>query len=215
VSDIESEIAEEMGEELEAPTDGNQEGESEGDAEQADAHAGIVAPAPRSQKEIDAVQDKLAKEAERHARRVEEIMGDDFGFLVPNPTDWTPGFIFNIPEMHPQPEQVAELHALLGQSAPLELREAEDAEGCDKCNALGEVLTGSRKPGQETKPCSACSGTGWRTKLREVASVASLTNPVMPNGGAIPSPETYQVKDSWGRPSGHPHFGIDPVAITA
>ena len=215
MTDTETEIAEQM-----TPDDDELAAEEESEREQAEQDAepesaAEVAPAPRSQKEIDRMTEKLGNEAARHAARVHEIMGEDFALLVPNPTDWTPGFIFNVPEMHPTPDALAELHAILGQSAPLELREADDAEGCDKCNALGEVLTGSRKPGQETKPCSACTGTGWRTKLRAVEPVPQYGAHTGSDGLTVVTPEAYQVKDSWGRPAGHPHFGIDPVAIGA
>lgn len=191
-------------------TGGDQPDETGGETEAAAATSAV-----RSQKEIEDLTRKLENEASRHEKRVAEIMGDDFALLVPNPTDWTPGFIFNVPEMHPVPEQIAELHALLGHASAPELREAEDAEGCEKCNALGEVLTGSRKPGQETKPCSACSGTGWKTKMPTAPQMPTVTFAQQPANGAQVTPETYQVKDSWGRPHGHPHFGIDPVAITA
>lgn len=170
--------------------------------------------APRSQKEIDQLTKRLENEAERHAKAVERIMGDDFALLVPSPVDWTPGFLFNVPAMHPTPEQVAELHALLGNAAPLELREAEDAEGCDKCNALGEVLTGSRKPGQETKPCTACTGTGWKTK--PVPMQQQAYTPPVSNGSSMAAnqPNVFQVADRWGRPVGHPHYGLEPANVT-
>ena len=215
MSDTEAEIADQMSDDDDLEGLEGEDAETDDALEQPDTDAALEQPAPRSQKEIEELQGKLEREAERHAKRVAEIMGDDFSLLVPSPVDWTPGFIFNVPEMHPLPDQVAELHALLGGSAPVELREADDAEGCDKCNALGEVLTGSRKPGQETKPCSACTGTGWRTKLRAVEPVTQYDFGQNGVAGVPITPDTYQVKDSWGRPAGHPHFGIDPVLITA
>jgi len=198
--------------ELEAEAD-EQGDDGEQDGEQVAPEA--AAPAPRSQKEIDDLTKKLEAEAARHEKRVAEIMGDDFALLVPSPVDWTPGFIFNVPEMHPTPEAVATLHALLGQSAPVELREADDAEGCDKCNALGEVLTGSRKPGQETKPCTACTGTGWRTKAQQLQAVPTPTiytgtGTTLGNG-----PNQFPVADRWGRPYGHPHYNIEPANVGA
>lgn len=187
----------------------------EGDAENEATLAVEGSPAPRSQQEIEALNAKLNREAEAHAKRVEKIMGDDFQLLVPNPTDWTPGFIFNVPEMHPTPEAVAELHAILGHAPQIELREAEDAEGCDKCNAIGDVLTGSRKPGQETKPCVGCGGTGWKTKVQMPAPPQQPT--VYANGGtANPSvPNQFQVADRWGRQYGHPHYGLEPALVGA
>jgi hypothetical protein len=215
MSDIEQEIAEEMGDE-ETPDDSGADGIPEdGDGGAADSPGDEAAPPPRSQAEIDALTKKLEAEAARHEKRVAEIMGDDFALLVPSPVDWTPGYIFNVPEMHPQPEQVAALHALLGGAQPVELRPATDAEACEACNALGEVLTGSRKPGQETKPCVACGGTGWKPKSAPLAPVQ-----VFPAGGngndAQPvQPNTLQVADRWGRPVGHPHYGLEPAFVGA
>jgi len=213
VSELEEEIAEEMGEDAGVP-DGidpetgeiiEQSGEPEAAAE--------VAPAPRSQKEIDEVQDKLKAEAKRHSNAVAKIMGEDFGFLVPNPTDWTPGFIFNVPEMHPAPEALHELHALLRAPEQIELRPATDAEACPDCNALGEVLTGSKKPGQETKPCPGCGGTGWKPKLA-VAPTQTQVYDFTGNGGTQGgAPNQIQVADRFGRPFGHPHYGLDPAQV--
>jgi hypothetical protein len=213
VTDVEQEIAEQMGDDdVSAEADGNG-ATAETDAATADDTAASESAAPRSQADIDKLTRQLEKEAERHAKRVAEIMGDDFALLVPSPVDWTPGFLFNVAEMLPTPEQVAELHALLGGGAPVELREAEDARSCDKCNGLGDVLTGSRKPGQETKPCSGCGGVGWVHKAAPVALVAPIAGTASQMPVSVPTPETYQVKDSWGRPMGHPHFGLDPVSV--
>ena len=215
MSDTETEIAEQMNDDDDTATLEDDEAQADDTLEDDETQLEAQPAQPRSQKEIEELQGKLEREGERHAKRVAEIMGDDFALLVPNPTDWTPGFLFNVPEMLPFPEQVAAFDAIIGRGASAELAEAEDAEGCDKCNALGEVLTGSRKQGQETKPCSACNGTGWKTKLYPVAPPAQLSGSISGNVSGPVTPDTYQVKDSWGRPRGHPHFGIDPVSITA
>ena len=213
MTDDETQINEELSPDEEAESEDETGGDQPDETDGGESEAAATAPAVRSQKEIDKLHGQLEREAERHTKRVAEIMGDDFPLLVPSPVDWTPGFIFNVPEMHPAPEQVSELHALLGQAAPVEYQAAEDAEQCDKCRGLGDVLTGSRKPGQETKPCSGCTGTGWKTKAPPLPQTTPGTYGQPPGNGATISPETYQVKDSWGRPSGHPHFGIDPVAV--
>jgi hypothetical protein len=214
MSDEEDKIAAEMTPDTEGAPDDAATSPVEGDAEAVAPLAVEGAPAPRSQEEIEALTTKLNREAEAHAKRVEKIMGDDFALLVPNPTDWTPGFIFNVPEMHPTPEQVAALHELLGEGPQVELLPAEDAEGCDKCNALGEVLTGSRKPGQQTKPCSGCNGVGWKTRLQMPVPVAQPT--VYQNGSTTTTsqPNQFQVADRWGRPFGHPHYNLEPAAVS-
>jgi len=213
MSELEEEIAEEMGADNGVPENVDPEtgeilepeGEPEAIAE--------PTPPPPTEKEIEARMRALEKQAVKHAAAVEKIMGDDFSMLVPSPVDWTPGFIFNVPGMQPSPEQVGELHALLGQSAPMELREAEDAEGCDKCNALGEVLTGSRKPGQETKPCTACTGTGWRTKALPLAQVSQIDYSVNATNTGVVTPNQPIVADRWGRQYGHPHYGLEPANV--
>lgn len=213
MSEVEQEIAEQMGEEEDssATDDGLLEEEQEqgGGVEEAAASP----PPPRSQSDIDALTKKLENEAARHAKRVEEIMGDDFALLVPSPIDWTPGFIFNVPEMHPFPEQLAQLDAILGRGGEEDLLDAEDAEACDKCNARGVTKTGSRVEGQRTKPCGKCNGNGWVTKFVPMAPPTPL--PTYQNGaaGQPVSPDTFQVKDQWGRPNGHPHFGLDPITV--
>lgn len=215
MSDIEQEIAEEMGDE-ETPDESGADGIPEdGDGGAADSPGDEAAPPPRSQAEIDALTKKLEAEAARHEKRVAEIMGDDFALLVPSPVDWTPGYIFNVPEMHPQPEQVAALHALLGGAQPVELLPADDAEPCPKCNALGEVLTGSRKPGQETKQCRHCTGAGWITKAAPLATVQPLAQTSYTGAAQPVEPNTMQVADRWGRPVGHPHYGLEPAFVGA
>jgi hypothetical protein len=214
-----SEIEEQINEELSPDEDEVEDDTALGDDEpnEADGGEGNAAstPAVRSQKEIEELTGKLEREAERHAKRVAEIMGDDFQLLVPNPTDWTPGFIFNVPQMLPLPEQVAALDAILGRDEEGELLDAEDAQACDKCNARGRTRTGSKVDGQRTKPCAKCNGTGWVVRLAAVAPLEHVYGAANTTASAPVTPDTYQVKDSWGRPAGHPHFGIDPVAITA
>lgn len=215
MSELEEDIAAEMEPDADEQPDDAAPDPGEGDAVEGADGSATAAPAPRSQKEIDVLTEKLRKEAERHENRVRELMGDDFGLLVPSPVDWTPGYIFNVPEMHPAPEQVADLHALLGGAAPVELKAATDAEACPDCNALGEVLTGSRKPGQETKPCVHCTGTGWRTRMQMPTPTPAPV--AYTNGGntGVTAPNQFQVADRWGRPFGHPHYNLEPASVGA
>jgi hypothetical protein len=141
-------------------------------------------------------------------------MGEDFGLLVPSPVDWTPGFIFNAPGMLPAPEQVQALHALLGDAHSIELQPALDAEACDACHAFGEVLTGSKKPGQETKPCSACGGTGWKPKMAPPAPVPIVGSFPTTTTTDQAAPNQLQVADRWGRPFGHPHYNMEPAQVS-
>jgi len=213
VSELEEEIAEEMGDDHGVPEGIDPETgeiiEPDGEPEA----AAEAAPAPRSQKEIEQSAKKLEAEAERHAKRVAEIMGDDFSLLVPSPVDWTPGFIFNVPEMLPSPEQVAEFDAILGRAQGADFLPAEDAEACAKCNALGQVLTGSRAAGQETKLCVSCNGAGWVTKQIPYTPPVLVANGTGTGINAAPVPNQPIAADRYGRPYGHPHYGLEPANV--
>jgi len=74
-----------------------------------------------------------------------------------------------------------------GEVAPeLEVKQAEDAEPCPDCNALGITKTGSLQPGQETKPCGKCGGRGWRDVVQTYAP------PVVLPTAATSAPQTMQ-----------------------
>ena len=215
MSDIEQEIAEEMGDE-ETPDDSGADGIPEdGDGGAADSPGDEAAPPPRSQAEIDALTKKLEAEAARHEKRVAEIMGEDFALLVPSPVDWTPGYIFNVPEMHPQPEQVAALHALLGGVAPVDFPDDPGRTTCDMCLGTTKLKTGSLDPIEAALPCRFCQGHGWTGEGNpkiEPVHIASVTHLVQ---GDPPQPNTLQVADRWGRPVGHPHYGLEPAFVGA
>jgi hypothetical protein len=213
VSELENEIAEEMGDDNGVPDGIDPETgeiiEQDGGPEAPEA----AAPPPPTEKQIEARMRALEKQAAKHAAAVEKIMGDDFAMLVPSPVDWTPGFIFNVPGMQPMPEQVAELHALLGDAQGIEYLPAEDATACEKCNALGEVLTGSRKPGQEKKLCVTCNGSGWVTKPLPLAPVQQIDYSANSGSSTAVIPNQPIAADRFGRPYGHPHYGLDPAQI--
>lgn len=214
MSDVEQQIAEEMGDDESAPEEATTADGDGQDGETGQAEAEAAPPAPRTQKEIEAIQRALEKEAERHDKRVREIMGDDYAMLVPSPVDWTPGYIFNVEGMRPDDEALAVLDAIIGREAGADFLPAEDAQPCEKCGALGRTLTGSRVQGQETKPCSTCSGSGWVPKL----ALPQVPAPAMVYGngntGNPVAPNQVAVADRWGRPSGHPHYGLEPALVS-
>lgn len=213
MASTEQEIAEQMGEDVDAPADDDANPDDEGTLTHPEGELVTPPPAPPSQAEIEARQEKLEREADRHAKRVAEIMGDDFGELIPNPCDWTPGYLVN-PALAPIPPDVlAAFDEIVGRGDRAALLEATDAQACDACNALGQVLTGSKVPGQETKPCGSCQGSGWRHKMS--AAPPAPTYDFSQNAGAAqpPPPNVVQVADAYGRPVGHPHYGMNPAAI--
>jgi transcription elongation factor Elf1 len=123
--------------------DGEGDGGEPDDPEAAKADAG-----PSSA----AVLEKADKENRRYMRALEKILGED-ETRHECPTCNGLGVTWGEPE------------------ALLEVAAADDAEPCPACNALGVVKTGSKQPGQETKPCGKCGGRGWREKIAPLAAV--------------------------------------------
>lgn len=214
MTDVETEIAEQMGDDEPDAQDVTPDDDGGENDDAGVAGVAAAAPAPRTQKEIEAIQRALEKEAERHDKRVREIMGDDYAMLVPSPVDWTPGYIFNVEGMQPDDDALAMLDAILGRGAAADFAPAEDAQACDKCHALGKTLTGSRVPGQETKPCVSCGGSGWVAKMAEVAPLPYVVSGTNGQYGTTLPPNQVPVADRWGRPAGHPHYGMEPANVT-
>lgn len=215
MSTTEEQIVQEMEEDTDVPANVDPEtGEIlEPDAEQQAQTE--EAAAPRSQKEIDQLTKRLESEADRHAKRVAEIMGDDFALLVPSPVDWTPGFIFNVPEMHPTPEAVAALHALLGEVPPADYPDDPGRQACDVCLGTSKLKTGSLDPNEGALPCRFCMGHGWIGEGNPKVQPLQLVPPVASENGAQQQPNALQVADRWGRPFGHPHYGLEPAYVGA
>jgi hypothetical protein len=103
--------------------------------------------------------------------------------------------------------------ALLGREALPELRSSDGYRICDVCDGWGEVLTGARKPISRAAVCPNpnCGGKGYVQVPISVPPVA----PIVPfPGAAVPfQPLPQGVNDQWGRPAGHPQWGIDPSLI--
>lgn len=104
---------------------------------------------------------QLAAETERHARRVQSIMGqyvDGFEECAPC------GGVGLVPPGPP----------------PAEMKPHEWFKACATCDGIGEVLTGSLRPGQEARNCPTCLGRGYLELLDQGGT------PVAPDSG-VPS----------------------------
>lgn len=189
-------------------------GEEDGGEESDEEPAALAAPAPKSEKEIEKALSRLDSERFRHAKRVGEIIGDDAVLLSPCPMcgDSLAGWLF---PHEPQVEQISGIHARLGVEPEPEYAKAEDARACDKCHALGKVLTGSAVPEHRTKLCAGCQGAGWvlvagpaPNVVQISAAGAGQTTPGYAEGSVMPP-------DAWQRPWGHPDYGTFPEWVAA
>lgn len=123
-------------------------------------------PQGLSEQEIEKRQDKLARENERHAKRVGEIMEEDGNDLIPCPIcmDGIAGWIYP-PDAAPLSEEaVHRTRQVIGLPDYSNMRQVAWAQQCEDCGGNGEVLTGSHKYGEETTTCLNCKGHGWLNK---------------------------------------------------
>jgi hypothetical protein len=132
----------------------------DGDVEEEETSDAPEAQSVRDEKELDRAFEKVRREHERHANRIQEIVGADFEALAPCPlcSHFADGFL-GLVEL---PEQaIPQLRAILGMPDLTTFHAAEDARTCPRCGGLGRVLTGSNVPGYEVKDCQGCNGIGW------------------------------------------------------
>lgn len=166
-----------------------------------------------TEKQREKIIGRLDNESDRHTKRVAEILGPDVSDLAPCPACWehAPGFVLNgvmLDEV-----QAAMVRGLLGiQDTPSYKTNPEYAI-CETCDGLGMVLSGSKVANQEIQPCPKCQNKGF-----ERIPIAWQPPPAPPLV-AVPTPTQDWAAlppgpvDQWGRPAGHPHFGMDPAKI--
>lgn len=143
-----------------------QAAEDERNAEREDTQA--AGAETKSQKEIEAMQTKLDAEAQRHDKRVREILGDEIAVFVPCPIDHTPGYVMHVAGM-PMPDDVrAAIASLWGEEAFPDYLSDPTTETCATCGGWGETLSGGKGGNRALKVCSGCGGNGWMTKTTPV-----------------------------------------------
>lgn len=174
----------------------------------------LAAPA-QTDKEIEKRIGQLDAEAKRHAKRVNEILGEDALGLVlceacpPN----TPGFHYPA-AMFPEgsPERV--LYSQLAGGDGAEHRHPDYFKTCDECNGYGTVLTGAQL-GLITHEisCPVCKTQGYIDLRGQEGAPQMATAPL---NGSVTDPvvDPAALDDMWGRPFGHPRHGKFPIYLT-
>lgn len=183
-----------------------------------------VEPEPEPQMEPPAdmakVMQKLDRENDRHAREVEKIMAGDFAIVAECPLciQGPRGFVFPLPTLPPEAQDAirAGVNMYVGSPIPEpeSLKEAGDMHACNGCDGWGVVRSGSKNPNHVIEQCNVCRGNGW--KLKEytpppLAPVAPLPSYPGADAAFIAIPQGQA--DGYGRPAGHPHWGLDPASV--
>lgn len=156
-----------------------------------------VEDGPDSQAQMEEIGKKLDGLTKHVARRMSEILGESANDFEECElcTYWnTPGWRFK----GPLPEAVTDaLRAALGEHSADAWKADEYSRACDKCNGIGQVLTGSKAPGQETIQCIKCHGMGWVPIGNERASgVFAIPNGPTPQAPATVAPVTPSAPDT-------------------
>jgi hypothetical protein len=159
--------------------------------------------------DVEKASKQLENEAGRHARRVEEIMGPDFGALTTCELCWpiAPGFRW---DKAPDDDQIARVRVAIGLPDVSNFAPSATERQCDDCRGLGKVRTGSTVPGQETASCDACKGKGYvGTRPRQNGSEAPVEALQVENG-VTPAIDDGIERDMFGTPATDPDFGKMP-----
>ena len=169
--------------------------------------------AAMTEKQRERIIDKLDRENDRHTKRVAEVLGSDVSDLAPCPLCWEHAQGYILVGVMVDEVTAAMTRQVLGIEEEPEFLPNPEFVTCQTCAGLGHVLSGSRVRDQITVPCPKCTSKGF-----ERVPIA-WTPPPAPALAAVPQPgpDWSQLPpgpaDQWGRPAGHPHFGMDPAKI--
>lgn len=166
--------------------------------------------APRTDKEVAKAQDLLGNEAERHAKRVKQILGADADDLVQCAL-CSPAFAGWRTDAAPTPEVVAAVRVAIGLPDVSNFLASDTEATCRSCGGLGEVRTGSLVPRFETAKCDACKGRGYmETRPRQGVEPGAEIEPALENGDGPPFDDGV-TRDMFGTPITDPDYGKMPA----
>ena len=207
------EIAEREASEAEAENPDEETPEPiEGDEAEAEAEPD---PEPSSQFSMEEATKKLAASEKAHRTRVATIMGEDLNEveLCPLCATFTAGFVLPYAALTAEVSLKDAVRRLNGDAPQAELQQAKDKMACPDCDGWGDVLTGAKVERGKTDQCIKCNGKGFVTKLYVPDQPAGNAEPYPGSGEKIVNPPPGGVSDGYGRPAGHPHWGVDPATI--
>jgi hypothetical protein len=197
---------------------GTDEGDEAADADETEHETGppSAAALPRDSLTIsDELNKKREEQAKSQARNVERL-ADEYGQdVMPCPlcerVDIAPLIVAKLVAI--PPEGWAALAQMGGAEPEPEHEPAEGVVMCDRCKGYGELDYPTRNPHMARQTCPACAGNGYvpeRQAEQPSAPVFTFPTPSTPTPPFMGPPASA---DQWGRPPGHPHYGLDPAAV--
>jgi hypothetical protein len=103
--------------------------------------------------------------------------------------------------------------ALIGKHAEPQYVESDQYERCAACDGWGDVLTGAQKPVSRAAQCNQCGGKGFKPVVQAYVAPPAPTQTAFPGAQLPYVPLPAGSNDAWGRPAGHPHWGLDPAMV--
>lgn len=206
--------------EVEAVEDDDPEITEEDAAEEADDETAPelepAAEAPLSEKEIDKLTQALEREAQRHTKRIGEIMGDDAVALVMCEAcdDKIPGWHWPA-EVFPEGSPERTLYELLAGGTDAQMKHHDRFTVCASCNGFGQVLTGARNEIGRMRICPECGGDGYKDAQENQPAPTATPLPLAVVENFTPAQAPEPEKDFLGRPVGHPNYGKMSTYLTA
>jgi hypothetical protein len=170
-------------------------------------------PEPVTEARIREIQKKANAEDERHEKRLRAIMGDLFDGYEACPLCLSSGFLMPFPPGTFDAEQKAAVDAAMGESGPSETAVHQTKQRCAACDGWGKLYTGSRNDAYAYDSCLVCNGSGTVDKALQSSEGVVIRDAWTPPPPAATSDYVPPNADSWGRPMGHPHWGIPPASV--
>lgn len=156
------------------PNDPTVDGEQQDEGDEDDGAPQDAEAPPIDAKELAKIEDRLAREDERHANRVSEIMGEASIDLIQCPlcTTVVSGWMYP-PNIAPIPDQAAHgVRVLLGMPDTTQLEPDPDLEVCPVCKGKGRLATPSLVSGYDSRDCSRCGTVGYVVRAAQQANGA-------------------------------------------
>lgn len=170
---------------------------------------------PSSLTNVENIDKALDAEQKRHAKALAELFGDQWDDFAMCPLCQVDGYAVPYGPGEVSPEQREAILTVMGEGGGPKFASHPSEVRCPECDGWGEMLNGSRRAEQATSACQKCMGTGHLDRSQLAAAAPAPAPPVYPWTEPEPAPAAQSFGDEWGRPVGHPDYGIHPAQIVA
>jgi hypothetical protein len=201
--------------EAESPDEDEEAAEAEGELErepEPDPEAATAAPAMTEQ-QAEREFAKLERKAQTYLEGALAIARKLEMPVQPCPLCTFPGLAIPRQEHEVTSDVEGAVLALIGKSPEPAFVESDQYERCVACDGWGEVLTGAQKPVSRAAQCIQCGGKGFKPVVQQYVAPTPAAPPAFPGAQLPYVPLPTGTNDAWGRPAGHPHWGIDPATV--